>query len=41
MLEKIFSSPVILTLTLVLGIPVVAIIAYYWHEAHKKRSNEQ
>jgi hypothetical protein len=41
MLEKIFSNPTILTLTLVLSIPIVAIIAYYWHRAQKKRSNDE
>lgn len=40
MFEKLLSNPAALTLILVFSIPIVAIVGYYWSEAHKKHSKD-
>lgn len=39
-IEKIFSSPFVVPVAL-FCIPIVAIIAHYWHEVLKTRSNNE
>lgn len=40
-MDKIFSNPQITALVMVFGVPIVSVIAYYWHETLKNRSNNQ
>jgi hypothetical protein len=40
-MDKIFSNPEITALVMVFSIPIVSVIAYYWHETLKTRSNNE
>lgn len=41
MWDKILQSPESIGLIMIFGIPIVAIVAYYWHEVVKNRSNNE
>ncbi len=40
-MDAIFSRPEITALVMVFSVPIVALIAYYWHETLKARSNNE
>jgi hypothetical protein len=40
-MENLFSNPESFGLLMVFSIPIVSIIAYYWHETLKARSNNE
>ncbi|MCF7973246.1 MAG: hypothetical protein K9N55_05495 [Phycisphaerae bacterium] len=40
-MDKIFSNPESLGLLMVFSIPIVSVLAYYWHETVKTRSNNE
>ena len=41
MWDKIFANPANLAVFMALCIPIVSVIAYYWHETLKNRSNNE
>lgn len=40
-MDKIFSNPEITALVMIFSVPIVSVIAYYWHETLKTRSNNE
>ena len=40
-MEQIFSNPAMTALVMSLSIPIIGIVAYYWHETLKVRSNNE